>query len=258
MFTDCSTMTIVTPSALSRSTTSMSASTTTGASPSDSSSMSRSFGLEKQGLGEGQHLLLAAGQRPGRLVELRRRAPGTARARRRSARRCGARSHLNVCAPARRFSATVSPGNTALPPGICTMPSAIRSWAASRSIDSPRKATVPGRLRRQAGDDPQQRRLPGAVGAEQGEDLPGVDGEVDAEQHLDVPVGEVDAARRRGGAARRPSRRSRAEVALGSIAAAVVVPAHAGHLIGQVELAGAEAPSPIARHGMLPAAGLPG
>ena len=54
--------------------------------------------------------------------------------------------------------------------------------------------------------DPQQRRLAGAVRAEQGDDLAGVDAQVDAEEHLDVAVGEVDAARLEQGRARRPSR----------------------------------------------------
>ena len=45
----------------------------------------------------------------------------------------------------------------------------------------------------EAGDRLQQRRLPGAVGAEQGDDLALVDLEVDAEQHLHAVVVHVDA-----------------------------------------------------------------
>src|SRR5205807_4263730 len=39
----------------------------------------------------------------------------------------------------------------------------------------------------------EQRRLAGAVGAEEGHDLPLLDLEVDAEEHLHRPVGDVDA-----------------------------------------------------------------
>ena len=45
---------------------------------------------------------------------------------------------------------------------------------------------------REAGDRPQHRGLPGAVGAEQGDHLALADLQVDAEQHLGLPVGHVD------------------------------------------------------------------
>ena len=91
--------------------------TTTGARPSDSSSMRSTSGLEEQGLGDGQHLLLAARQRARRLLELRAQRREQLEHGLDRARRCEPRSHLKVWAPARRFSATREPGNTALPPG---------------------------------------------------------------------------------------------------------------------------------------------
>ena len=69
-----------------------------------------------------------------------------------------------------------------------------------------------------AGDRLQERGLAGAVGAEQGDDLALVDLEVDAEEHLHVAVGHVEArgraaasslARLALAAASRPGRRSR-------------------------------------------------
>ena len=44
------------------------------------------------------------------------------------------------------------------------------------------------------GDGPQQGRLPGAVGTEEGNDLPVGDIEIDVEEHLDRPVAEVEVA----------------------------------------------------------------
>ena len=46
----------------------------------------------------------------------------------------------------------------------------------------------------QPGDDPQDRRLPGAVGPEQGEHLARLHLEADVEEDLDLAVGEVDVA----------------------------------------------------------------
>ena len=57
-----------------------SCSTTTGARPSDSSSIMQQLRPDEERHAEGQHLLLAAGEVGRRVVEALRRAPGTARA----------------------------------------------------------------------------------------------------------------------------------------------------------------------------------
>ena len=138
--------------------------------------------------------------------------------------------------PSRRFSATVSVGNTPLPPGISDRPRRAISSAGRRVMSRPSKVTLPLPGGQQAGDRLEHGRLAGAVGAEQGQQLVALDADVDAEQHLQRAVRRLDAlageqvgaqalaahaadhqpgARRRrggscrGGPARPPARRSR-------------------------------------------------
>ena len=84
-------------------------------------------------------------------------------------------------------------GNTLVPPGIITTPRAAISSVGRPVMSSPSKVTLPRRGRQQPGDALEQRRLAGAVGAEQGDDLALVDVEVEPEEDLHGPV-----ARRRG------------------------------------------------------------
>ena len=80
------------------------------------------------------------------------------------------------------------------PPGTCTRPAAKLSSGSRPVTSSPSKKIVP----RCIGTSPQmalqQRRLAGAVGAEQGDDLALGQLEVDAEEHLHRPVAHVEVA----------------------------------------------------------------
>ena len=164
-------------------------------------------------LGQRQHLLLAAGQGAGRLVEPRRAAPGTGRAPPRAAPRSVSASRRNAHAATRRFSSTVRPGNTPRPPGTMAMPSRAIASGDRPSMRSPSNHTSPPGRREQPGDRPQHARLARAVGAEQGDDLAVAHGQVDAEQHLERAVGRLgaDALEQTGipGDARRGRRRRR-------------------------------------------------
>ena len=83
-------------------------------------------------------------------------------------------------------------GNTPLPPGSCTMPmprARLRRDVGDVAAVEAHDAAF-GDL--EAADDAQDRRLAGAVRAEQRDALALVDLEVDVEQHLHRAVGEVD------------------------------------------------------------------
>ena len=90
-----------------------SCSTTTGASPSDSSSIISSSGSDRNAMPEREHLLLAARQVGGRLVEALGAGPGTARATRSTPRRAPCLVARGAATRRRGGSrATVSDGNT--------------------------------------------------------------------------------------------------------------------------------------------------
>ena len=95
-------------------------------------------------------------------------------------------------APISRFSRTVICGNTPLPPG--QQADAVLHPLLGRDVGDRRAVQAHDAARRRAepGDHPQDRRLAGAVRAEQREHLAPPDLEADVEQHLHVAVGEVD------------------------------------------------------------------
>ena len=151
---------------------------------------------------ERQHLLLAAGQVGGRLVDALRAAPGTARAPRPRARRAlGAPACARASRPPAGSRATVSDGNTPWPPGTWVTPQRgdlVRRRVGDVAAVEDDRALVG---LDHAADGLEQRRLAGAVRAEQRDDLALVDLEVDVEEHLHVAVVDL---RARGTAAASP------------------------------------------------------
>ena len=192
----------------SRSTIGSSCSTTTGARPSDELVDHQQAGPGEERHAERQHLLLAARQVGGRARRARSRRTGNSSST--SATRSLAAAPLRAgrSQPAtRRFSATVSVGNTPWPPGHLgdaeggdLVRRRVRDVApveddrALVGLDHP-------------ADGLEQRRLAGAVRAEQRDDLALVDLEVDVEQHLHAAVADVR-GRARAAASTRPWRRS--------------------------------------------------
>ena len=205
-FTDCSTMTIVRPCALSPSTTSRSCCTTSGASPSDSSSMSRSSGSSITAFDSASICCSTARQRPARGVRGGRGPPGTcsSAASMRSARR-------------RRVLDEPAPDLEVLGHGLVR-----EERFAAGDLDHPHRHPDLGIGERDGAavhadhaavgeDEPadraQQRRLAGAVGAEQREHFAALHLEVDVEEDLQRAVAHVEVvhlehrARRPGSAA---------------------------------------------------------
>ena len=95
-------------------------------------------------------------------------------------------------APTSRFSSTDRLGKIRRPSGTRAMPRATRWWAGTPSSDRPSKRMSPAGDGHRAGDRLQQRRLAGAVGADDGDGSPGADGDRDVEQRLEVAVAGVD------------------------------------------------------------------
>ena len=153
-------------------------------------------GLADQGHGEGEHLLLSAATgRRRRCLPVRQgrgTAPGHGRAGGRPR-----RGRARTATPAIwRFSATVSVGKTPDPPGTWATPRAAISFgrrvgdlAAVEQHDAAIGFD-------DAGDGAQQRRLAGAVRAEEGDALALGDLEVDAEEDLHAAVADVEAPAR--------------------------------------------------------------
>ena len=106
----------------------------------------------------------------------------------------------------RRFSATVSVGKMPLPPGISAAPLWVTRSADEAGDVLALERDRSGRGCLQAADGLEQRRLAGAVGAEQGDDLAPLHLEVDAEEDLHRAVADVDALAL-AGASRRRGRR---------------------------------------------------
>ncbi len=118
---------------------------------------------------DGAHLPLAARRRPAS-CERARRGSGRAPALRRALRRVSARA-AGLKAPSSRFSSTVMNGNRRPPSGTITRPRAddvVRGHAADVARLRMSRARV---ARDEAGDRAQQRRLAGAVGADDRDDL---------------------------------------------------------------------------------------
>ena len=171
-----------------------SCSTTTGASPSDSSSISSSRGRARKAMPSASiccwppdRLAAGSSMRCGQHREL-------GRAPRRCARPSSAGRRRSSQPATRRFSRTVSDGNTPWPPG--TWRDAERRDLVGRGVGD--VAPVEDHRALVGLDHPadglQQRRLAGAVGAEQRDDLALVDLEVDVEEHLHVAVEHLQAA----------------------------------------------------------------
>ena len=169
---DCSTMIMVTPSALSRSITSISSCTTIGARPERELVDHQHLRVVQERDGQGQHLLLATRQRVGPAPLAYPRSAGN-RPRTRSIRRRSRPGH-----PGRR--SRPSPGS----PSIGHLPedapaagqemdaesaSAARGWR--RSTVRPLSRTTPRSAVAEPGRDAQRGRLAGAVGPEQGQHL---------------------------------------------------------------------------------------
>ena len=162
-----------------RSTTENTVWVSAGDSPSDASSTSSSRGRAHQRPADGQHLLLAARQRPGHLLRPLRQpgevvedtAPGTPRPRWRWRR--------FVQAPSRRLFDTDSSGKTRRPSGTRAMPSATRSAADILVMSVPSKRIVPASGLSSPAMVATVVVLPGAVEAEHHRRLAFVDGEAD-------------------------------------------------------------------------------
>ncbi len=113
-----------------------------GASPSDSSSMASSFGRPRKAIDSANICCwppdrLAAGS------SMRSPSTGNSSMMRRTCWRWVSRSRRSNQAATRRFSATVSDGNTPCPPGIWDRCSAAIRSGASLVMSLPSKCTVP-------------------------------------------------------------------------------------------------------------------
>ena len=205
-FTDCSTTTMVVPGRGTSLTTSSSWPTMVGASPSDSSSIISTFGRHHERHGQGEHLLLAAREVSGLLMG--------------ALARMGNRSITLAWRLGHR--AVVLADHPRAEPEVLVDGERREDAAPARHEG---EAPAGDRLRLVAGDRPRRRAarrradltspltpfssvdLPGPVGPEQRDDLALVDLEVDPEEDLHRPVGDLDLlARERPARARRGGR----------------------------------------------------
>ena len=214
---DCSTMIIVMPSALSRSTTSSSSCTTSGASPSESSSMASTSGSWISAIASASICCWPPDSCdaavPSALGELGEQARRRGRARRLEVGVVAAvheRRHLQVLVDGHRREHALAAEQDADPELRPLLGRDVGDGAAVEPHDAASGVPRPG-------DDAQDRRLAGAVGAEQREHLAASDLEADVEQHLHRAVGEVDVGDLQGrdvrratpaGAGARPSPRA--------------------------------------------------
>ena len=165
--TNCSMSSTVMPSSRAFASDSNTRSTIFGASPSDISSAMSSFGDAASTRARLEHLLLATRERARRLRAGARRAPGTARARGRSASlRCARGSENRSCA--HRLSFTERWGNRLRDSGTNASPSLAIACDDLPVMSWPSNSTRPARGLHDAGDRGGQRRLARAVGAEHG------------------------------------------------------------------------------------------
>ena len=93
----------------------------------------------------------------------------------------------------RRFSSTLSRGNSRRLSGTCAMPGATTSCAGVARSDAPSKVMRRAVGWQELGDDAQQRGLAGAVGADHATASPALHLQRDAEQRLEAAVAGVDA-----------------------------------------------------------------
>ena len=191
---DCSTRMIVVPWAWISRTMRRSCSTMVGARPSDSSSMISSRGRATKAMPTASCWASPPERLPASCFQRSRRRGNSSRTRWvRSSITFGSSFLSKRNVPHWKCSSTVSVGKIALPPGTTMMPIFEVVTASAMVMSWPSKVMVPAHGRSQAGDRLEDRRLAGAVGAQQGDDLAFVDLHVDAEQDLDAAVLEVDA-----------------------------------------------------------------
>ena len=203
---DCSTTTTVSPVAWIRCTTSISWPTTVGARPSESSSMSSSFG-------SGMRAWLTASiccSPPDRLPacwSMRSASRGN----RASTRSSASRTARVVLALEPAGQAEVLPDREGREDALAARHhhhAAAGDLVGGQALQLlPGEGDRPAARLEQVGDALEQGRLAGAVGAEEGDDLALVDVEVQAEEDLHRAVGRVEVLARRGSARARCSRR---------------------------------------------------
>ena len=184
-------------------------------------------GPAHQRLGQGQHLLLAAGEVGRGLVQahgqqgedLEHLGPGG-----------GQTVPIAPVEPAGQPQVVVHAehGKMPFPPGMRAIP-ARASDSADRPVTlPPANSTVPAMGGHEAGDGLEQRGLARAVGAEEGDELAFGHLEVDPEEDLDGPVADVQGADRSGSGS--PPQRSGQEVHL--VLGMVVLRARFGAAVG--------------------------
>ena len=211
--TDCSTTTMVVPCAWSIRTTLEELGHDGGGQSERELVDHQELGLDDERHGQRQHLLLAARQVARLLVGRAGRAPGTARGPVGARPRSGALS-LRMSQAAQSQVLVHGQRREHAPPAGHEGDALVRHLVGHLVGDVRRQLDVALTHLDQAAHRLQQRRLPGTVGAEQGHDLARSHVEVDAEEHLDRAVGDLDlpaaatgGAGRRGRRCRRPGRR---------------------------------------------------
>ena len=188
-----------------RRTTSISSPTTMGAKPRDISSIHNTFGIEQERLRDRDLLLLTAGK-GARLLP-----PAGGQRRKGLVDDLATFLMCDLPSPAvraciSRFSSTVMSVNTDRPPTTISSPWAGKPLGGhARDLVAEVGHRAPCRLL-QSRDHLEERGLAGTVGAEQGQRLPLVNLERYPEEHLKLPVGEVEV--RDSDAAARPPGRS--------------------------------------------------
>ena len=101
-----------------------------------------------------------------------------------------------------RLSRTVSSSNSSTACHERTIPARARRSTDHPSMGAPSKLTEPDRGRREAGDDVEQRRLPGAVRSDEPDHLARLDLEADGVEGDDAAEGDGDVVHREGGGGR--------------------------------------------------------
>src|ERR671910_427116 len=189
--TDCSTRITVVPWSRSDRTIPSSCPTTDGASPSDSSSIISRRGLLTNAMLSVSICCWPPDRLPAGSSSRSRRMGNMPSTCSMSAATPPPR-HFWVQPARRRLSATVRWVNTPWPPGTAATPRPATFGGGGVGHVAPVKPHGTAAGLHQARHSLEQRRLAGAVGAEEGHDLALVDLEVDPEQHLHVVVVDVD------------------------------------------------------------------
>ena len=140
---------------------------------------------------DGDHLLLAAGQRVRELPAPLATRPGTVAGRDRA---CSSRRVRadGLCAPSSTLSSTVRKGKRRRRSSTCARPSPAVRCAGRPSMRLPLERDAARARREQPGDGVHQRRLARAVRAEDGDDLAFVHLHRRLPQDLEVAVGDVE------------------------------------------------------------------